>query len=237
MLPAVAVVKVTVADTDVAALTVLERTMDGLTRPPKISENETYAPSRFAEAVSTDMETVEAAAESAEFFSPAKVHVTAVPEVTDAAVVTVSTRLAFDKVVVPALKPVQVRAEVGAVAASKFTPATVIALMLPVVAVVKVTVAKTLVAALTLLDRTIEGETSAALNIAGNVAYAPSRFADEVPVATDTLNGAVAAAAFLSAATVHVTTVAAAMDAGVVTVSTRLVVDKAAVPADMPVQV
>jgi len=53
----------------------------------------------------------------------------------------------------------------------------------------------------------------------------------------ETMEAAVAAAAFLSPATVHVTTVAAAMDAGVVTVSTRLVVDKAAVPADMPVQV
>jgi len=52
-----------------------------------------------------------------------------------------------------------------------------------------------------------------------------------------TVEAAEAAAAFLSPATVQVRVVLAAMDAGVVTVSTRLVVAKATVPAEMPVQV
>jgi hypothetical protein len=109
--------------------------------------------------------------------------------------------------------------------------------MLPAVAVVKVTVADTDVAALTVLERTMDGLTRAALNIAGNTSPEAVSIFEDAAVVMVAVPAAVAAAAFLSAATVHVTTVAAAMDAGVVTVSTRLVVDKAAVPADMPVQV
>jgi len=59
---------------------------------------------------------------------------------------------------------------VGEGEVSKFTPATVILLILPAVAdVVKVMVADTAVAALTVLERAIDGLTSAALNMAGNI--------------------------------------------------------------------
>lgn len=47
----------------------------------------------------------------------------------------------------------------------------------------------------------------------------------------------VAAAAFLSPATVHVTRVLAGTEAGAATVSTRLPVLQATVPADTPMQV
>lgn len=65
----------------------------------------------------------------------------------------------------------------GAVAVSKFVPATTIVLTVPVVAVVKVMVAVTAVAALMVLERAIEGVTKAALKMAGNVPEPPSRFA------------------------------------------------------------
>ncbi len=125
----------------------------------------------------------------------------------------------------------------GVTEVSKFTPATVIFDMLPAVAVVKVTVADTDVAAFTVLERTMEGLTSAALNIAGNTSPEVVSIFEDAAVVMVAVPAAAAAAAFLSPATVHVTTVAAAMDTGDVTVSTRLVVDKAAVPAPMPVQV
>lgn len=113
------------------------------------------------------METMEAGAAAAAFLSPATVHVTTVEAAMDAGVVTDSTRVVVDRAAVPAEIPVQVYADVGVTEVSKFTPAIVILLMLPIVAVVNVTVAETDVVALTLLERTIEGLVRAALNIAG----------------------------------------------------------------------
>ena len=99
-----------------------------------------------------------------EFLSPAKVHEMEVPLATDTALRTVNTRLAPLQAVVPAGKPVQERAEVGATVVSKLVPATVTFAMLPVVAVVKATVAETPVAPTTLPDKA----TGKAVNIAGN---------------------------------------------------------------------
>ena len=96
--------------------------------------------------------------------SPAKVHEMEVSLVTDTALGMVNTRLALLQAAVPADKPVQERAEVGATVVSKLVPATVTFAMLPVVAVVKATVAETPVAATTLPDKA----TGKAVNIAGN---------------------------------------------------------------------
>ena len=110
--------------------------------------------------------------------------------------------------------------------------------ILPVVAVVKVTVAETIVAALTLLERTIEGEVRAPLNIAGRTTEnTPSMSADVDAVVIETVEAAAAAAALVRPAKMHVITVVEVMDAGVVTVSTRFVVAMEAAPTDKPVQV
>jgi len=112
--------------------------------------------------------------------------------------------------------------------------------MLPTVAVVKVTVAETAVAALTLLERTIEGVTSRALNMAGKkTPVARSIFVGStVAVVIETVEAAAAVAELVRPAKLHVITVLAAMDAGWVTVSTRLVVDAMeATPTVRPVQV
>jgi len=164
-------------------------------------------------------------------------HVIAVPAVMDAAVVTVRTRLVVDMEATPTDRPVQVRPDVIA-PVLKFTPATVIALIEPTVTVVKERVAVTPVAALTWLERTSEAAARAALDIGGYKTLPTVSNAIVVPVVIVTVPAAaVASALFLSPATTHEITVLAAMDAGVVTVSTRLVVAIAAVPAEMPVQV
>ncbi len=181
---------------------------------------------------------VEAAATAAALVRPAKLHVMTVAAAMDAGVVTVSTRLVVDMEATPTDRPVQVRAAV--IVVPKFTPATVILAIRPTVAVVKVTVAMTPVAALTLLERTIEGETSKALNMAGKTTpVARSMFASAVAVVIVTVEAAAAAAALVRPAKLHVITVAAAMTVvpGVVTVITRLVVATEATPTVRPVQV
>ena len=80
---------------------------------------------------------------------------------------TVRMRLVVDKLAVPAVRPVHVRADVGLTVVSKLTPATVIALIAPAVVVVKETVADTDVAVFAFLSRTIEAAAKAALYIGG----------------------------------------------------------------------
>ena len=70
----------------------------------------------------------------------------------------------------------------GEAEVSKFTPATVILLIVQEADGVNVMVAETPVVALMLLERTIEGVVSAPLNMAGNKAGPPSRFAVVVSV-------------------------------------------------------
>lgn len=126
----------------------------------------------------------------------------------------------------------------GPTEVTKLAPARVILLILLAVAdVVKVMVTEVLVS-LTLLERATEGLTSAALNIAGKATEATvSNVAVAVAVVIVTpVDAAAAAAAFLSPDTVHVTAMLAAMDAGVVTFSTRLEELQTTVPADRPVQ-
>ncbi len=119
-----------------------------------------------------------------EFFSPAKTHEMDVPLVTGAALVMVNTRLAPLQAAVPADKPLQERAEVGATVLSKLVPSTVTFAMLPVVAVVKATVAETPAAPTTLLDKA----TGKAVSIAGNATPTnESMPALDEPVAIDTL--------------------------------------------------
>jgi hypothetical protein len=130
-----------------------------------IAGNETVTPSSSADAVAVVIVAVEAAATVAELVRPAKLHVIAVAVAMDAGVVTVSTRLVVDMEATPTDRPVQVRAAV--IVVPKFTPATVILAIRPTVTVVKVTVAITPVAPLTVLERTIEGVVSRALNMAG----------------------------------------------------------------------
>jgi len=128
------------------------------------------------------MVTVPASAAAAAFLSPAKMHVMVELAVTDAAVVTVSTRLVLDMEAAPTVRPVQVRADVGEVAVSKLTPATVTALISPGFAdTVNVTVAETPVAALTVLERVTDGAVSAPAVIAARVRLADESFAELAP--------------------------------------------------------
>lgn len=149
--------------------------------------------------------TVVAASAAALLVRPAKMHEITVPAAMAevAGVETVSTRLVLVMLATPTFRPLQVRADVIAVV-RKFTPATVIALITPAFAdTVKVTVAETLVAALTVLERTIEGAVRASAVIAANVAVPVS---DAVaPVVIVTVAEPCAVAEFASAATVHVT--------------------------------
>ena len=116
-----------------------------------------------------------------------------------------STKLVVDHEAVPAdiWVPVQLRAEVGGTVVSKFTPATVMVLMVWVVAMVNVTVAVTPAAPATLLDSTMEGAVSAAVKTAGNATFAtvsmPTAAAVQVETVTPVV-AAAAAAAFLSPA-------------------------------------
>jgi len=103
---------------------------------------------------------------------------------------------------------------------------------------VKVTVTETLVA-LTLLERTIEGLTSAALNIAGKKTELTVSNVVGVVVAVVIVmpvDEAAAVALFLSPDTMHVTAVLAEMVAGVVTFSTRSLETQYTMPADRPLQ-
>ena len=119
-------------------------------------------------AVAVVIVTVEAAAAVAELVRPANMHVITVAAAMAVVPgeVTVSTRLVVEAMeATPTDRPVQVRAAV--IVVPKFTPATVILAIRPTVTVVKVTVAMTPVAPLTVLERTIEGVVSRALNMAG----------------------------------------------------------------------
>ena len=165
----VTAVNATVAETPVAALMFLDRTTEGLVRRAlNIAGNATLATvSMGAVAEKVEIVTVVAAAAAAAFLSCRKTQETS-PAATFIAGVQVSTRLEPDRVAAPAVEmPVQVREDVGEADMSKFTPATVIALIEPTVTVVKERVAVTPVAALTLLERTSEAAARAALDIGG----------------------------------------------------------------------
>ena len=127
---------------------------------------------------------------------------------------------------------------------SKFTPATVMVLMVWVVAMVNVTVAVTPAVPATLLDSTMEGEVSAAVKLAAVIAgkatkFTPSMFATgpsfQVEMVTPVV-AAAAAAAFFSPANLH-SMIPLLAPVGALMLSTKLVVDNEAAPADMPVPV
>jgi hypothetical protein len=129
--------------------------VDGPAATSVIAGKATETPSITIDELLVDITTLLALLDVAEFLRPANTQETDVAAAMFAGVVMVSTRFVAVHATVPALKPVQVRADVGATLMSKLVPETITFWIVPAVVVLKTTVAVTAVVALTLLDKVI----------------------------------------------------------------------------------